>query len=104
MSHRERHHKKVSGIYAIEGPRGVYVGESADCWGRDTLRLAVMLGLECGIIREMPGADRLWRIRGERAVAQMFERRGFKVLSGYLQYVWPAQYQQRRFPGKVGVR
>lgn len=25
---------KVSGVYAILGPNGVYVGESYDCWGR----------------------------------------------------------------------
>ena len=75
---------KVSGVYAILGPRGVYVGESADCWGRRSLGLAASLGLECGIVRETPAASRLERIRAEAAVAEIFHERGMTIVSEYL--------------------
>lgn len=79
--------KPVPGVYAIHGPSGVYVGAAVDCWKRDSLLLAVKLGLECGIVREvsLAGAsyykrhDRLRRV--ETAVADMFRRRGFHVVS-----------------------
>src|SRR5260221_8646008 len=75
---------QISGVYAILGPNGVYVGESSDCWGRNTLGLAVLLGLECGIIREMPHQARLARTRAEREVAQLFQRRGLPVVSSFM--------------------
>ena len=74
----------VSGVYAILGPNGVYVGESCNCWTRGTLELATKLGWECGIVREMPGAGRLLRIRAEADVAKMFRARGFVVVSAFL--------------------
>lgn len=71
----------ISGVYAILGPNGVYVGEAGDCWKRDTLALAVALGWECGIVRELPGSIRLERLRAEGLVTRMFLQRGFPVVS-----------------------
>lgn len=87
---------RVSGVYAIQGPNGVYVGESHDCWGRATLRTAALLGFECGIVRELPGADRLARIRAEAEVAKIFKTRGLTVLSRFLTYSAPQQYRRFR--------
>lgn len=84
---------RISGVYAILGPNGVYVGESAHCWKRGTFALAVQLGLECGIVRETPGLSRLERIRQEAEVAQLFTARGLPIVSQYLVYAWPAQYK-----------
>jgi predicted transcriptional regulator len=82
----------VSGVYAILGPNGVYVGESRDCWKRGTLATAILLGLECGIIRETPQVSRLARIRVEAEVAKLFQSRGMPVVSQYLNYAFPDQY------------
>lgn len=75
---------KVSGVYAILGPNGVYVGESEDCWNRGTLTLAASLGWQCGIVRETPEGERLLRIRVEAEVAGVFRKRGFPIVSQYL--------------------
>lgn len=71
----------TSGVYAIEGPFGVYVGQSWDCWSRGTLAIAVKLGWPCGIIRELPGSDDCERRRVEALIAQLFRDRGFAVVS-----------------------
>jgi hypothetical protein len=70
---------KVAGVYVINGPNGVYVGQSTDCWSRGTLHLAVLLGLDCGVIREEP-ID--WkRLKAERDVMQVFKLKGMNVVS-----------------------
>lgn len=71
----------VRGVYAINGPAGVYIGESFDCWNRGTLNMAVCLGLDCGIIRELPSANTWERIQAETEVAKMFASKGFTVIS-----------------------
>ena len=95
---------KVSGVYAVCGPNGVYVGESYDCWNRGTLELAAVLGLECGIVREMPGASRLELVRAEAEVAKIFQKRGMVILSKYLTYSAPQQYRAFRVYKKVAPR
>lgn len=75
--------EKVSGVYAILGPHGVYVGQSANCWNRGTFSLAVGLGLPCGIMRELPGASNLDRQREEAVVAKIFVARGLHVCSHF---------------------
>lgn len=74
-----RKYPKVAGVYVILGPRGVYVGQSVDCWRRQTLRLAALLGLDCGIIREVSRESQ--RLKAERDIGQLFKDRGFPVLS-----------------------
>lgn len=71
----------VSGVYAILGPNGVYVGESTDCWGRNTLDLAVRLGLDCGIIRETPKLTTFQRRLIESSISGLFRSRGMKIVS-----------------------
>lgn len=79
--------RDVSGVYAIQGPAGVYVGESRDCWYRGTLDLAVRLGLECGVVREVSvrthheRANTLIRQAAEKEVVALFSRRGMFVVS-----------------------
>lgn len=73
----------VCGVYAIQGPNdAVYVGQSQNCWARDTFKIAVLLGLPCGVVREFSascGINRRQRI--EREVAAVFRRRGLTVVS-----------------------
>ena len=71
------------GVYAIQGPNGVYVGQSADCGARHTLRLAVKLGWPCGIVRELPGATGDQRLAAEAQVARLFSCRGMRVISRF---------------------
>ena len=73
--------RQVAGVYAIHGPNGVYVGQSVDCWGRTTFQFALALGLDCGIVRELPRKSFAGRRRVETEVARIFARRGFKVVS-----------------------
>ena len=73
----------ICGVYAILGPEGVYVGESTDCWNRGTLDLAVRLGLECGIVRELSNSTQGERFRVETEVARLFRARGFPIVSFY---------------------
>lgn len=74
--------RPLSGVYAIQGPNGVYVGQSSDCWGRSTFQFAIALGLECGIVRELdPRKSLEGRLRVEAAVARLFARRGLTVIS-----------------------
>ena len=74
----------VSGVYAICGPNGVYVGESADCWARSSLGLAASLGFDCGIIRELPGFSEELRRIVEKQIQDLFRRRGFNIVKGLL--------------------
>lgn len=83
MSIRIRFPRRVRGVYAIHGPGGVYVGQSASCWERQTLLMARILGLDCGVIRQMPGASRRTLVRAEAEVAGLFESRGLKVVSQF---------------------
>ncbi len=78
--------ERVSGVYAILGPNGVYVGESGHCWSRGTLATAVKLGLPCGIVRELPGYTRLARLPVEAEVAQLFIARGLPVVSKFSRF------------------
>ena len=71
----------VRGVYVINGPAGVYVGESYDCWNRLTLDTAVRLGLDCGVIRELPSASTAQRVQVETEIANMFRSKGFTIIS-----------------------
>jgi hypothetical protein len=97
--------KPVPGVYAIHGPNGVYVGQSVDCWKRDSFLMAMKLGLECGIVREVSlrGASRqhLPLQRAEVAVAEMFRRRGFRVVSEHHQDSLPATIKRELFSREV---
>ncbi len=92
----------VSGVYAIAGPEGVYVGEAADCWHRSTLALAVRLGLDCGVVREMPGSTARERQRAETAVAYHFLTSGLMVVSAHYWSTIPGFYSNRHLfhPGR----
>lgn len=73
---------KICGIYIINGPAGVYVGQSKDCYGRESLILATKLGLDWGIVRELPcSMSYQERVSTEMEVAQQWEDRGFVVVS-----------------------
>jgi hypothetical protein len=82
--------RRIVGVYAILGPNGVYVGQSLDCLNRGSLQLAIKLGLQCGIVREVRRAypERAMRarlLRNESAVARLFARRGLSVVSRHQQ-------------------
>ena len=76
----------INGVYAVHGNNCVYVGESVDCWNRSTLEFAVRLKLDCGIIRETPGASQSERQEVEAEVARLFIDRGFHVVSRFKRY------------------
>lgn len=77
--------RRLAAVYAIHGPSGVYVGQSVDCWNRTNFQLAIILGLECGIVRELHGRANTpeGRLRAEADVAALFARRGFRVVSSH---------------------
>lgn len=75
----------VEGVYAIAGLDGaVYVGESTDCWDRDTLKMAMRLGLDCGIVRELSNSTTKERRFQEALVAKLFRDRGLRVVSNHV--------------------
>ena len=70
---------KITGVYVVQGPAGVYVGEAVDCFARN--RKINILGIPWGIVRELPGSTRRERIAVERQVADAWEARGFVIVS-----------------------
>jgi len=72
--------KPTCGVYVIQSPAGVYVGQSRDCWNRRTFRIAMTRGLPCGIIRELPlDIEQSILDTAECAVADIFHSRGFHI-------------------------
>jgi hypothetical protein len=74
----------VAGVYVVQHattPMTIYVGESEDCMRRN--RQLHHLGLEWGIVCEMPGSTVTDRQMVEAKTAISWEARGYRLLSWY---------------------
>jgi hypothetical protein len=69
----------VSGVYVVEGPAGIYVGESEDCYARNWE--FTRLGIPWRVVKLMPGASRKEREKVERETAEAYRSRGLVVVS-----------------------
>jgi hypothetical protein len=74
-----RNMPQVCGIYVAQGPSGVYIGASVDCYGRN--EQLTRLGVAWGIVREMPGSTDKERRSAEGEVAEQWAARGWAVVS-----------------------
>jgi hypothetical protein len=70
---------KIAGVYAVNGPAGIYVGEADDCFRRNNF--VMKLGLDWGIVLEMPGSTKQERMVAEGETADAWAARGFAVVS-----------------------
>lgn len=79
MTGRHRGVAGLSGVYVVFGPRGIYVGESAQIL--DRLRYVVMCGFDWSVLRYMPGASRRERQQWERRYMTAYRKLGLPVVS-----------------------
>ena len=68
-----------AGVYVACGPDGVYVGQSRRCFHRNAP--LTLLGIDWGVVVEMPGSTIGDRFRVEELVAESWASRGFKLVS-----------------------
>lgn len=82
----------LSGVYLVEGPLGIYVGESVNCDGRNGQ--ATKLGWPWHVVHDLAGdTPKEERMKAERMVADALEEQGFVVVS---RNTTQAQHNKRR--------
>lgn len=70
---------RIAGVYVVFGPRGTYVGESANIPER--LAYMIACGFDWTIISYMKGATRKQRQSEERRIITAYRRAGLRVVS-----------------------
>lgn len=95
----------LAGVYAIFGPRGVYVGESADVLKRVTY--IIRCGFDWTLLALMPDASTSERRARERAYIEAYRRAGVPVVSqwhgeGAAAAMMRLTPEQRTARGKMG--
>lgn len=61
--------------------RTIWVGEAADCFKRN--QHLTRLGIEWGVVREMPGSSKKQRTAAEATISEVWVARGFVLCSNY---------------------